>query len=96
MDETSIIVKNELRQLPCFNFFLGGVSTSVLPTSFSGTRIRFQINILMKVQHLKEITGFSFTKAQKNILLPTSGQNPGVAHPYGLQSCSPARNFEKH
>jgi hypothetical protein len=56
MNKTSITVQNEPMQLPCFNFFLGGVSAFVLPTVFSGKRIRFQMNILMKVQHLKQIT----------------------------------------
>jgi len=65
MNKIGITVQNEPMQLPCFNFFLGGVSAFVLSTVFSGKRIRFQINILMKVQHLKQITRFSYYQSSE-------------------------------
>ena len=49
----------------------------------------------MKVQHLSRSQDSVITKAQKNILLPISGQHPGVANPQQLQGCNPVRHLKQ-
>jgi len=94
MNKISITVQNEPMQLPCFNFFLGCVSVFVLPTVFSGKRIRFQMKILWKFNIWSRSQDSVITKAQ-NILLSISGQHLGVAHPQQLLGCSPVTHFEQ-
>jgi hypothetical protein len=49
MNKTNSTVQNKPMELPCFNFFLGGISTSFLATALSETKIRFHINILAMI-----------------------------------------------